>query len=61
MAPLGCYRQSRIDPVTETSLTQAPNLGNITSAGFLPIGVGSVWHRPLGQFGVSANTLWLHL
>ncbi len=42
--------------MAETSLTQAPKLGNITSAGFSPIGVGSVKFRPLGQFGVSANT-----
>lgn len=42
-------------PIDLPHVVQTPILGNITSAGFLPIGVGSVWHRPLYQFGFSAN------
>ena len=49
-----CWRRCRIDPVTEMPLTQSDSSRTISCAGLLPIGVGSVLRRHVGQFGVGA-------
>ena len=52
--PRLCWRRRRSDQVTEMPLTQSDSSRTISCAGFLPIGVGSVLRRHVGQFGVGA-------